>query len=110
MWNLFKFNKGTLRPEDKNGDASGRETETSFLVAVFRFRHQNITMLWRESENDTCKQIQNAKIENSQRFFIILSENIIDDEELLLLFDVNRSTNLDMPYWSYEGFHLQSWS
>ena len=36
--------------------------------------------------------------------FIAHSENIIDDEELLLLFDVNRSTNLDLLYWSYESF------
>ena len=38
------------------------------------------------------------------------SENILDDEELLLLFDGNRSTNLDLPYWSYESFNLDSWS
>ena len=38
------------------------------------------------------------------------SENILDDEELLLLFDVNRSTNLDLRYWSYESFNLGSWS
>ena len=31
------------------------------------------------------------------------SENILDDEELLLLFNVNRSTNLDLRYWSYEN-------
>ena len=37
-------------------------------------------------------------------------ENILDDEELLLLFDGNRSTNLDLPYWSYESFNLDSWS
>ena len=38
------------------------------------------------------------------------SENILDDEELLLLFGVNRSTNLGLPYWSYERFNLDSWS
>ena len=27
-----------------------------------------------------------------------------------MLFDVNRSTNLDLPYWSYENFDLDSWS
>ena len=32
------------------------------------------------------------------------SEDILDDEELLSKFDVNRSTNLDLPYWSYESF------
>ena len=38
--------------------------------------------------------------------FIAHFENIIDDEELLLLIDVNRSTNLDLLYWSYESFDL----
>ena len=38
------------------------------------------------------------------------SENILDDEELFLLFNVNRSTNLDLPYWSYDNFDLDSWS
>ena len=38
------------------------------------------------------------------------SENILDDEELILLFDVNRSTNLDLPYWSYKHSDIDSWS
>ena len=42
--------------------------------------------------------------------FIAHSENILDDEELLLLFDVNFSTNLDLPYWSYESLDLDLWS
>ena len=29
---------------------------------------------------------------------IVHPENILDDEELILLFDVNCSTNLDLPY------------
>ena len=41
--------------------------------------------------------------------FIAHFENILDDEELLLLFVVNCSTNLDLPYWSYESFDLDSW-
>ena len=47
---------GTLRSEHENGNMNGQETETSFLIAVFRFRREKITLLWRESENDTCKQ------------------------------------------------------
>ena len=35
-------------------------------------------------------------------FLIVHSENILDDEKSIFLFDVNRSTNLDLPYWSYE--------
>ena len=27
--------------------------------------------------------------------------NVIDDEELLLLYDLNRSKNPDIPYWNY---------
>ena len=30
---------GTLRPKSENDDVNGRETETSFLAAVFRFWH-----------------------------------------------------------------------
>ena len=38
------------------------------------------------------------------------SENIIDVEELLLLFHVNFLTNLDLLYRRYESFDLDSWS
>ena len=44
-----------------------------------------------------------------------VNENIIDDEEFLLLYDVNKSRD-DNPYWSYDSFNLdnlddsESWS
>ena len=44
-----------------------------------------------------------------------VNENIIDNEEFLLLYDVNKSRD-DYPYWSYDSFNLdnlddsQSWS
>ena len=44
-----------------------------------------------------------------------VNENIIDDEEFLLLYDVNKSRD-DYPYWSYDSFNLdnlddsESWS
>ena len=41
---------------------------------------------------------------------IIHSKNIIDDEELLLLFMLNCSTYLDLSYWSYESFDPDPWS
>ena len=31
-------------------------------------------------------------------------EGVINDEEFLLLYDLNRSNNLDLPYDSYPGF------
>ena len=36
--------------------------------------------------------------------------HLIDDEEMLLLYDLNRSKNLDIPYWKYEKFELDSLS
>ena len=30
----------------------------------------------------------------------------INDEEFMLLYNLNRSTNLDLPYWNYERFDL----
>ena len=56
-------------------------------------------------------KLLNAKIKTARYSLLIThSENIQDDEELLLLFDVNRSTNLDLPYWSYESYELYSWN
>ena len=37
-------------------------------------------------------------------------QDLIDDEEMLVLYDLNRSRNLDIPYWKYEKFELDSLS
>jgi len=34
------------------------------------------------------------------------SENNLNDEEFLLLYDLNQSKNLDFPYWRYTSFDL----
>ena len=36
--------------------------------------------------------------------------DLIDDEEMLLLYDLNTSKNLDIPYWKYHKFDLDSLS
>ena len=33
-------------------------------------------------------------------------QNIIDDDELVLLYDLNSSKNPDFPYWRYDYFDL----
>ena len=38
------------------------------------------------------------------------ADHLIDDDECLLLYDLNRSKNLDLPYQSYEKFDLDSLS
>ena len=35
------------------------------------------------------------------------SNDVIDDEEFILLYDINRSTNLDLSYWNYERFTME---
>ena len=34
----------------------------------------------------------------------------LNDEEFIMLYDLNRSTNLDLPYWDYERFDLDRMS
>jgi len=36
------------------------------------------------------------------------SENFLDDEEFLLLYDINSSKNPDFPYWQYDTFDLEN--
>ena len=36
------------------------------------------------------------------------AEGLIDEEEFLLLYDLNVSKKLDLPYWSYEKFELDT--
>ena len=36
--------------------------------------------------------------------------NFIDDEEFILLYDINRSHNPDLPHWNYERFNLENLS
>ena len=37
------------------------------------------------------------------------SDNVIDDEEFVLLFDLNTSKNPDIEYWKYHTFDLNSY-
>ena len=36
------------------------------------------------------------------------SENVINDEDLVLLYDLNTSKNINLPYWSYKEFDLDT--
>ena len=33
-------------------------------------------------------------------------DGYLNDEEFVLLYDLNRSTNLELPYWEYDPFDL----
>ena len=36
------------------------------------------------------------------------SQNLIDDEEFVLLYNLNSSKNPDFPYWNYQVFDLEN--
>ena len=38
------------------------------------------------------------------------ADNLIDDEEFILLYNVTKPTNLEFPYWAYPPFDLEKFS
>ena len=44
--------------------------------------------------------------ENREALLFAYNMGDINDEEFIMLYDLNRSTNLDLPYWDYERFDL----
>ena len=47
-------------------------------------------------------------IRDTLRDMLLLANNdtLISEEEILLLYDLNKSRNLKLPYWSYDQFDL----
>ena len=57
------------------------------------------TKLFEEIKMPYLREVREA-------LFLAHLNNIIDDEEFVCLYDLNRSKNLDYPYWNYERFSL----
>ena len=73
----------------------------------------------------TCQTIKRAKTKNCKHsssnvnmpnfrktretLLHVHSDNVIDDEEFVLLFDLNTSKNPDIEYWKYHTFDLNSY-
>ena len=47
------------------------------------------------------RQVRNALL-------ISHSQNLINDEEFMLLYNINKSKNPDLPYWKYDNFDLEN--
>ena len=45
-----------------------------------------------------------------EELLIAYSDDFINDEEFLLLYDINKSKNPDLPYFNYENFELDNMS
>ena len=46
--------------------------------------------------------------ETRKQLLYTLCDNLINDEEFLLLYDLNTSKNLDLEYWLYPKFDLEA--
>ena len=44
------------------------------------------------------------------RLLLAYADGDVNDEEFCILYDINASTNLDLPYWTYERFNLENMS
>ena len=40
---------------------------------------------------------------------LLYDEKCMNDEELLMLYDINSSKNLEIPYWRCERFNLEKY-
>ena len=47
--------------------------------------------------------------ETREALLHVHSDNVIDDEEFALLFDLSTSKNRDIEYWKYHTFDLNSY-
>ena len=57
----------------------------------------------------TAAKLDMPNLKTAQDMFLLThADHLIDDDEGLLLHDLNRSKNLDLPYHSYEKFNLNS--
>ena len=50
-----------------------------------------------------------AVLRNVRNSVLLAFQNdIIDDEECVLLYDVNSSKIVDYPHWKYDNFHIDA--
>ena len=48
--------------------------------------------------------------ETREALLLAYDEDLINDEEFVLLYNLNTSKNLDYPFWNYSRFDLDDWN
>ena len=48
--------------------------------------------------------------EANETLLLAYDEDLINDEEFVLLYNLNTSKNFDYSYWNYNRFNLDDWS
>ena len=80
--------------------------EDGVLCAAFRLKKSNNK---REAKLSTVPLFAKMTSFRKTRDELLLSfcEGIVNEDEFLLLYDVNKSKNPEYPYWNHERFRLQ---
>ena len=106
------FRNTTAVLQDGVKSAVGAEARTAFVLRTFSFRNDNaikltaIEYLAGKNVNRTAVKMVSFS-ETRDLLLLSHSENLIDDEEMLLLYDLNKSKNPVIPYWFYSPFNLK---
>ena len=96
----------------------------SFLRSPFRFCYQEICVtklavkrdeqkkfVLIQDENETAAKLDMTNLKTVEDLILLAhADHLVDDDECLLLYDLNRSKNLDLSYHSYEKLDLNSLS
>ena len=91
---MFRDDVNKLR--NKTATSAGFQVS---LISIF------LTLLYNISIFLDTKSMPSLK-EAKQQLLLNNVDRDIDDEEFLLLSDINKSDNLDLPYKNYENFDL----
>ena len=76
---------------------------------VKRGQQKNFVLIQNVSE--TAAKLNQPNLKTVQDMVLLAhADHLIDDDECLLLYDLNRSKKLELPYQSYEIFDLDSLS
>ena len=102
---------GTLRPEDEDGNDNENKLGWTVFGCRFNFEHAIV----KKGEHKQVKyfhfQLQTGKKSEAQNQILLAhADNLITDEEFVLLYDMNRSKNLELPYRNYLNFDLDAMS
>ena len=76
-------------------------------LAAKRGEHKNFVLIQDVSEAAAKLDMPNLKTVQDM-ILLDYADHFVDDDEYLLLYELNRSKNLDLPYHSYEKFDLDS--
>ena len=90
-----------------NGDGNIRLREDWAEHASNDVAVRNINKPYATQHDVKRLKVKMATFREAREALLLANDlDLIEDEELLSLYDVNTSKNLDIPYWKYDKFDL----